>query len=92
MERSSSTGIAGTEKGLLSLAFFHSRHTLHMTNMVFKRNPLNAYPKNSAAAAFLLRGRKSYSLVLVWEVKNVMVFAIIGLTWRGMASQELYKA
>lgn len=80
LERSSSsTGIARSEKGLLSLAFFHSRHTLHMTNLVFKRNPQNAYPKNFAAAAFLLRGRMSYSLGLGGEksdgqsriVKNV---------------------
>jgi len=28
-----------------------------MTNSVFKRNPQNAYPKNSAATAFLLRAR-----------------------------------
>lgn len=93
LERSSSsTGIARSEKELLSLALFHSGHTLCMTNLVFKRNPQNAYPKNSAATAFLLRGRMSYSLVLVWKVRNLMVFAIIGLTWRGVAGQELYKA
>lgn len=88
---SSSAGITRSVKGLLSLAFLHSRHTLHMTNLFFKRKPQNAYPKNSAAAAFLLRGRLSYGLVLVWEVRNMMVFADIGLIWKGMASQELYK-
>lgn len=88
---SSSASITGSVKGLLSLAFLHSRHTLHMTNLFFKRKPQNAYPKNSAAAAFLLRRRLSYGLVLVWEVRNLTVFAVIGLTWNGMASQELYK-
>lgn len=83
--------MARSVKGLLSLAFLHSRHTLHMTNLFFKRNPQNSYPKNSAATAFLLQGRLSYGLVLVWEVRNLMVFAVIGLTWSGMASQELYK-
>lgn len=87
---SSSAGITRSVKELLSLAFLHSRHTLHMTNLFFKRKPQNSYPKNSAATAFLLR-RLSYSLVFVWEVRNLMVFAVIGLTWSGMASKELYK-
>lgn len=79
---SSSAGITRSVKGLLSLAFLHSRHTLHMTNLFFKRKPQNPYPKNSAAAAFLLRGRLSYGLVLVWEVRKMMVFAVIGLIWK----------
>lgn len=60
---------------------------LHMTNLAFKRSPQNAYPKSPAATAFLLRGGMSYTLVLVWGVRNLMVFAVTGLTRREVASQ-----
>lgn len=62
-----------------------------MTNLFFKRKPQNTYPKNSAAAAFLLRGGLSYDLALVWEVRNLMVFAVIGLTWSAMAVKNCMR-